>query len=174
MLRGSAHEEPDGPVAVGPRLASQEVKSVWANLRKWNRGARDRGVRVKVFVMSLGDFAEDRRDLDDVRARAWDAMRACDQLDFQMLTKRPERYPEVLPSDWGEGWPHVWLGTSIGHPDAVVLADALRAVPAQVRFLLVRAVTGATPDPRPHGDRLADRRRGERPRLSADGSCVGA
>ena len=119
----------------GPGSRRQEVKSVWANLRKWNRGARERAVRVKVFVMSLGDFAEDRRELDDVRVRAWDAMRACESLDFQMLSKRPARYPEILPADWGDGWPNVWLGTSIGHPDAVGLADVLRQVPACVRFI---------------------------------------
>jgi protein gp37 len=130
----------------GPTASRQEVKSVWANLRRWNRLAREEGTRARVFVMSLGDFAEQRADLVDVRRRAWDAMRACESLDFQILTKRPEHYPDILPADWNAApWPNVWLGTTIESDAYAYRADRLRAVPAAVWFISAEPLLAPAP-----------------------------
>jgi protein gp37 len=59
---------------------------------------------------------------------------------FQVLTKRPERVAEMaaeLP------WPdNVWMGTSVEYQRWTCRIDALRAVPAAVRFLSCEPLLG--------------------------------
>ncbi len=86
-----------------------------------------------VFTSSLTDFFHE--GLDDFREECWDIMRRCPHLTFQVLTKRPENIAARLPHDWGQGWPNVWLGTSIGSPKALHRAWGLLSVPAQTYFL---------------------------------------
>lgn len=66
----------------------------------------------KIFTCSLTDFFHEA--IDGYRNEAWDIIRRCPQHTFQVLTKRPERIWKCLPEDWGDGWPNVWLGTSVG------------------------------------------------------------
>jgi len=50
--------------------------------------------------------------MDDVRDKMlWPKIRATTWLDWMMLSKRPERFPAILPPGF---WPNVWLGTSAG------------------------------------------------------------
>jgi len=65
-----------------------------------------------IFTSSLTDFFHE--DIDGYRNEAWDIIRKCPHLIFQILTKRPERILKHLPDDWGDGWDNVWLGTSAG------------------------------------------------------------
>lgn len=65
-----------------------------------------------IFTSSLTDFFHEQ--IDEYRNEAWDIIRKCKHLTFQILTKRPERIINHLPSDWGNGWDNVWLGTSVG------------------------------------------------------------
>jgi protein gp37 len=51
------------------------------------------------------------------------------------LTKRPGRILYNLPADWGQGYPNVWLGVSVENKDYLWRIDALRGIPARVRFL---------------------------------------
>jgi protein gp37 len=120
----------------------QWVKSAEANVRAWDRAARAAGRSARVFCMSLGDFFEDHPDANRWRPMAWELIRHCDALDWQILTKRPERIAECLPSDWGLGWAHVWLGTSIEDARLAHRADALREVPAVVRFISYEPALG--------------------------------
>ena len=131
-----------GPASTSRR---QEVKSIWTNLRKWNRDAGRAGVRRRVFVMSLGDFFEPHRDADAIRPRAWDAMRETFWLDFQILTKRPDNIVPNLPADWGDGWTNVWLGTSIESDAYVSRVDELRRVPARTKFISAEPLLGPLP-----------------------------
>jgi protein gp37 len=101
--------------------------------------------RPRVFVMSLGDFAEDHPDAEAIRPRAWEQIRRSHWLDFLILTKRPDRYPAILPPDWGDGYHNVWLGTSIENDRFTGRADALRAVPAAVWFLSLEPLLGPLP-----------------------------
>jgi protein gp37 len=71
----------------------------------------------KIFTCSLTDFF--LADLDGFRNEAWDIIRRCPQHTFQILTKRPENIADRLPDDWGDGWPNVWLGTSVGSQDSI-------------------------------------------------------
>jgi protein gp37 len=65
---------------------------------------------------------------------------------FQVLTKRPERIADNLPSDWGQGWPNVWLGTSIEDMRVAGRADYLRKIPAAVRFVSYEPALGSLAD----------------------------
>jgi protein gp37 len=58
-----------------------------------------------------------------------------------LLTKRPQNIRDMLPTDWGEGWPHVWLGTTTeNQEEANRRIPHLVAIPAAVRFLSARGI----------------------------------
>ena len=109
---------------------------------KWNREAIAAGERRRVFCGSLMDFADNQipsRWRDD----AWHVMAMCQALDWMVLSKRPQNYGKMLPGtpigapQWRDGWPHVWLGTTVEDRKRLVNVDHLRAVPAAVRFLSI-------------------------------------
>jgi protein gp37 len=55
-----------------------------------------------------------------------------------LLTKRPQNIRDMLPTDWGEGLPNVWLGTTTeNQEEANRRIPHLVAIPAAVRFLSV-------------------------------------
>lgn len=86
-----------------------------------------------IFTSSLTDFFHE--ECDSFRNEAWDIIRKCPHLTFQILTKRPERITDNLPSDWGTGWKNVWLGTSVGHQNARIRIAHLLKVVSKTRFL---------------------------------------
>lgn len=71
----------------------------------------------KIFTSSLTDFFHEA--IDGYRNEAWDIIRKCPQHTFQILTKRPERIIDHLPSYWEDIRSHVWLGTSIGSQKSI-------------------------------------------------------
>lgn len=94
----------------------------------------------KVFVSSLTDWAHD--DIDPYRHEMWDIIRKYPQHTYQLLTKRPERIKQCLPPDWGNGWQHVWLGTSSGSMASTQRIDDLVEIPALTRFLSIEPLWG--------------------------------
>lgn len=94
----------------------------------------------RIFTCSLTDFFHE--GIDTFRHEAWEIIRKCPQHTFQILTKRPERILQCLPDDWGEGYPNVWLGTSIGSEKSMHRLHELVAVPAKVRFLSLEPLHG--------------------------------
>lgn len=109
-----------------------------ANWRKplaWDRKAAKLGVRYRVFCASLADVF-DNQWLPEWRADLWTLIRATPNLDWLLLTKRPQNIRKMLPADWGEGWPNVWLGTTVeNQAEADRRIHHLLAVPAVVHFL---------------------------------------
>lgn len=92
------------------------------------------GGRPLIFSASLSDIALE--EIDSYRHEIWEIIRRHPELIFQILTKRPERLPEILPPDWGPaGYHNVWLGTSVGHQKATSRIEALTRVNASVRFV---------------------------------------
>ena len=51
-------------------------------------------------------------DADEWRDDAWDMIYERSDCSFFMITKRPERIAENLPSDWGKGWEHVIIAVT--------------------------------------------------------------
>lgn len=89
----------------------------------------------RVFVGSMMDIAEGRDDERPVVAEFWRRARRCTWIDFLCLTKRPEKYREILPPDWGAtGYPNVWLlASAVTQAEVDRNARALEGVPAVVK-----------------------------------------
>jgi protein gp37 len=127
--------------------ARQVTKAPWKNVVKWNRDAAKSGERKRVFCASLCDVFEDHPTANATRPRLWNLIRECTALDWQILTKRPERIVDNLPADWGpDGWPHVWLGTSVEDMRVAHRVDHLRDIPAVVRFISYEPAIGPLDD----------------------------
>jgi protein gp37 len=114
----------------------------WKLPFKWNKKTKESGTRAKVFCASLADIFD--AEVDPAwRHDFWALIRATPDLDWLSLTKRPENMPTMVPEDWGQGYPNVWLGTSV---EDQYYADLripwLTAVPAVVHFLSVEPMLG--------------------------------
>jgi protein gp37 len=125
-----------------PRVVKRT--QTWNDPIRWNRRAAEKGVKELVFTCSMSDFFH--KDADAWRPEAWEVIRRCPNLIFQVLTKRSDRIADHLPPDWGTGYPNVWLGVSIENNNYVARADDLRAVPAAVRFISAEPLLGPLPD----------------------------
>lgn len=112
----------------------------WAEPLRWNERSEKTRQRHRVFCASMADVFQTRND--PMRDRLWVLIRATPHLDWLLLTKRPENIVAALPCLWGEGWPNVWLGTSVGHPDSVERARVLADVPCAVRFISCEPLIG--------------------------------
>lgn len=85
-----------------------------------------------VFTCSWSDFFI--QEADEWRNDAWNVIRATPHLTYQILTKRPERIPDCLPDDWGDGWAHVQLGVSVESEEYRWRLMRLLMVPAALYF----------------------------------------
>ena len=126
----------------------RELKSDanWAQPLKWQRDAdrfeAEHGRKRFVFTASMSDVFDNQVD-SAWRARLWDLIRQCDRLIWLILTKRPQNIAKMLPPDWGTGWPHVWLGTTVEHQEAARRnIPPLLQVPASKRFLSCEPLLG--------------------------------
>jgi protein gp37 len=117
---------------------------MWAEVLKWDEDAGKAKERRRVFCASMGDVFESHRDASPLRARLWDVIRRTRNLDWLLLTKRPENIVDKLPPDWGDGWPHVWLGVSVENQQwAGTRIGILLKVPTRVRFVSAEPLLGA-------------------------------
>lgn len=107
----------------------------WATPLKWNAQAKRDGVPRRVFCSSMCDIGEDHPVIKGELAKLWPLIRQTDRLIWLLLTKRADRWPEMLPPDWGAGYPNVRLGTSIESPDYLWRLDELAKVPGFGRFV---------------------------------------
>jgi protein gp37 len=115
----------------------------WNEPRTWNAAALKAGQRARVFCASMADVFEDRRDLDEERNRLFVLIRETPQLDWQLLTKRPENVLRLLPPGVVLPWPNIWIGTTVeDQKRADARIPALLQVPAAVRFLSVEPLLG--------------------------------
>lgn len=118
----------------------------WNGPLRWNRAAEAAGVPARVFCASMADVFEARPDLDEQRARLWRLIGETPWLRWQLLTKRPENVPAMVPEEWltRATWPwHVWVGTTVEDQQrADERIPHLLAVPAAVRFLSCEPLLG--------------------------------
>ena len=102
---------------------------------RWRRPRR-------IFVNSMSDLFHDDMPLDYVR-RVFEVMRRASWHQFQVLTKRAERLAQLAAE---LRWPdNVWIGVSVESERFVARIDALRPVPAAVRFLTLEPLLGQLP-----------------------------
>lgn len=97
--------------------------------------------RQRVFCASLADVFEDRPELEPWRLDLFDLIEETPNLDWLLLTKRPENVMDMTEpmrlSLWSNGLPdNLWIGTSV---EDQTTADRrighLIQIPARVRFL---------------------------------------
>jgi protein gp37 len=114
----------------------------WAEPLKWNTEAQAAGRRLRVFCASMADVFEDRSELNVWREKLWTLIEATPQLDWLLLTKRPELVTRLVR--WGADWPHkVWLGTTVEDQESAEFRlTSLREVPAMIRFISAEPLLG--------------------------------
>jgi protein gp37 len=147
-----------GPGPQGNRVVGSDA--YWKLPRRWNREAAAAGLegndRPRVFCGSMMDVFEDRPDLVHWRAGLFEVIDETGNLQWMLLTKRPENIRRLMPpfvvqyraeagdSSYIEGVrENVWLGATIEN-DAVAakrLGHLLR-VPAARRFLSLEPLLG--------------------------------
>ncbi|MDB5617438.1 DUF5131 family protein [Tardiphaga sp.] len=96
----------------------------------------------KVFVNSMSDLFHEDVPIEFIR-KVWDVMRETPRHTYQILTKRPERMALVLNEPGFAVLPNVWLGTSIEDGRVLGRLDAIRTVPAAVRFVSLEPLIGS-------------------------------
>lgn len=117
----------------------------WAEPLKWEAAAFRSGKRQRVFCASMADVFEDRRDLDAQRHRLWDLIQATPNLDWLLLTKRPENFDKLAPGSWvtGQCPPNVWMGTTVEDQQrANERIPVLLRIPARVLFISAEPLLG--------------------------------
>lgn len=135
-----------GQVEWGDHPRRRTTEAYWRNSLTWNGQAQAFQIkherRQRVFCASLADVFDNQAD-PAWRADLFNLIRECDQLDWQLLTKRPQNIRKMLPPDWGEGYSNVWLGTTA--EDAEAYQQRVRhllKVPAAIHFVSYEPAIG--------------------------------
>lgn len=134
-----------------PSVGTRSLTST-ANRRKplaWQRKAVEfyavHGRRQRIFCSSLSDVF-DNQVPEEWRTDLWKTIWATPDLDWLLLTKRPENIEKMLPESWlshRNEWAHVWLGTTCEDQAAYDRRwPILREVPARVRFISYEPAIG--------------------------------
>ncbi len=93
----------------------------------------------RIFVNSMSDVFHAHFTVQLIQ-RVFDVMNRSPQHQFQVLTKRPERAARLASHlNWT---PNIWMGTSIEDMRVARRADALRGIPAAVRFISAEPLLG--------------------------------
>jgi protein gp37 len=139
-----------GWVEWGQRKTDETVASVgqrkrtsaanWKKPLQWARAARGTGTRPRVFCASLADVFDNQAPRE-WRDELFDMIAWTPELDWLLLTKRPENIAQMIPQ--GGFWPNVWLGTTCEDQAAYDKRwPILRAVPAAVHFISYEPAIG--------------------------------
>ena len=132
VMKRSGNEPFNGPM--------RTKEATWKKPFKWDRKAQEEGKRFRIFTCSMSDFFHEGADA--WRDEAWDVIRSCTNLDWLVLTKRPELIRDRLPMDWGCGYRNVWLGVTVESQEQMRRVDLLTDVQAAVRFVSAEPLLG--------------------------------
>jgi len=112
------------------------TEAYWRQPLKWNAEAPEKyGRPARVFCASLADVFDNQVE-EHWRADLWEIIDKTPNLNWLLLTKRPQNIAKMLPPDWGSGYPNVWLGATGENQDELNRrVGHLRKIPARVRFL---------------------------------------
>lgn len=123
-------------------VRTRAAASTWKQPLAWNRKALREGRRLRVFCASLADVF-DNQVPEEWRADLWALIAATPNLDWLLLTKRPQNIARMLPSNWADGWSNVWLGaTTESRPEMLRRGPILKAIPARVHFWSAEPLLG--------------------------------
>ena len=128
------------------------AESYWRQPLKWDRLAKESGERPRVFCASLADVFEGQETMPDdqwegvvlARSRLFDLIEATQNLDWLLLTKRPENVRGMTDIRWPDSLPdNLWIGTSVeDQKTANERIPHLLQVPTKVRFLSCEPLLG--------------------------------
>lgn len=97
-----------------PRRRTSEHN--WHEPLRWQKKADEFGAlhgrRRRVFCASMADVFDNQVD-PAWRADLWSLIKQTPDLDWQLLTKRPQNIEKMKPSFWDEIRGNVWLGTTV-------------------------------------------------------------
>jgi protein gp37 len=136
-----------GKASWGPNGTRNRTSvGTWGTVRTLDKRAGERGVRERIFCASLADVFEDHPLIrDETRGDLWFLIKKCRNLDWLLLTKRPENICVMLERFLGVDWikqlngdfSHVMFGTSVENQlEADRRIPLLLEVPAR-RFLSI-------------------------------------
>ena len=96
-----------------------------------------------IFVNSMSDLFHEDIPVEFIQS-VFNMMNQAHWHTFQILTKRASRLVEVSSLlDWSQ---NIWMGVSVENQDYVHRIDALRDIPATVRFLSLEPLLGPISD----------------------------
>lgn len=143
----------------GTRVVASE--SMWRQPLRWNAQAAHQVAmaqkygweippRPRVFCASLADVFEDRPELEEPRERLFNLIYETKNLDWLLLTKRPDFANRWIGGLSGAGlaefpslYPNVWFGTSVENQQtADERIPHLLRCPAAVHFLSIEPLLG--------------------------------
>ena len=125
-----------GKVQWGPHGERKRTSAAnWRMPYRWAKSAD--GSRPRVFCASLADWL-DNQVPDQWREDLASVIHATPELDWLLLTKRPENFRKHAPASWRtNGLPsNVWLGTTCENQECFDRRwPIFAAIPAVVRFI---------------------------------------
>lgn len=140
-----------GWVEWGPHGERKRTSAAnWRKPLQWAKAARFDAARYigprtrpRVFCASLADVFDNQAPQqwrDDLFDLIWETP----ELDWLLLTKRPENIAKMLPTNWSaEGWSNVWLGATCEDQAAYDWRwPILSKIPAAVRFISYEPAIG--------------------------------
>src|ERR1039457_1132728 len=148
-----------GKVEWGPHGERKRTSEEnWKKPLRWDRRARETGTRLRVFCGSLADIWDNRAP-KEWRRDLFQLIAATPNLDWQLLTKRPEKIGKMLPVAIAglEPWPwrNVWLGTTAEDQEHYDRRwPILSEIPAAIHFVSYEPALG--PLVLPTGSKLPD------------------
>ena len=107
--------------------------STWENPRKEQRDTERAGECRSVLACTYSDFF--LPEADAWRDDAWALIRETPNLVWMLASKRTHFIAKRLPSDWGNGYRNVRLGTSVELKKYLSRLDELRRIPCELRWL---------------------------------------
>jgi protein gp37 len=109
----------------------------WRQPINWNRIAEAAGQRKRVFCASMADVFDNEVN-QTLRDRLWLLIRQTPHLDWLVLTKRIGNARRMLPKDWGEGYPNVWIIISADQSGLARDCPKLLEIPAVVHGVSIQ------------------------------------
>ena len=130
--------------AHGQRVRTSERN--WKTPLRWAKAAKLNATRPKVFCASLADIWDNKAP-DEWRADLFRLIDLTPQLDWLLLTKRPENVEKMLPTAIAglKAWPwsNVWLGVTCENQEQYTRRwPILRKVPAVLHFVSYEPALG--------------------------------
>ena len=101
----------------------RHVTKTAKDVRAWQRRLAKTGGREYVFCASLADLFETHPTAEQERPKVWDLIRETPNLDWLLLTKRPQGFAR-MPADLLT-MPNVWPGTTVESSAYLWRCDAL-------------------------------------------------